>query len=100
MTELVHNRVPPQPLNLRGRAMLLIRVTQPTDEFLLEMITVVPSAGRRCKTQRRVNDTKVCEDETAMWMAIRDLASGRLVDMAEMMMEPPEVTTEATRAAE
>ena len=91
MADMVRIRRPPQPLNLRGRATLAISVKQDAvgGMFRLEMAVVIPPRGRG-RVERRVLSKSTAEDETQLWRTLRDLAESRLVDLAEINMEPPD----------
>lgn len=101
MDGLVRASRPPQALNLRGRAHLAIVVRQDAvgHGFQLEMTVVVPGGGR-ARTQRRTLSSRTCDTEEDMWMALRDFAAGRLVDLAEVRMDAPELHNEATHDEE
>ena len=92
MVELVRNKRPPVALNLRGRATLVISVkeTPAGGVYHLEMAVVVPRPHGSRASGRRVISSRKCVGEAAMWMTIRDLADGRVAELAEMHMDAPE----------
>lgn len=85
---------PPQALNLRGATLVItIKQVPASEQFFLEMAVVQPGHGET-RTRRSVLSSRKCTSEAVAWMALRDLADGRVCDLAEIHMDPPEVVGE------
>ncbi len=75
-------------LNLGDRSSLSISVRQQGTFFVIEMAVVTRPRSRMGKVERRVLSRKTCESESILWVTLQEFSASRLVDLAELNMDP------------